>query len=53
MRLKLQLLDQSGRKNRDPESFGLVSFESVPDLKLAFLARYEGFSVQEVPFKPA
>ena len=37
MRLKLELVDSSGRKNRDPEEFRIdVIPNRVPDLKLAF-----------------
>ncbi|WP_010582887.1 hypothetical protein [Schlesneria paludicola] len=37
MRLKLELIDSSGRKNRDPEEFRIdVVPNRMPDLKLAF-----------------
>ena len=37
MRLKLELVDEAGRKNRDPEEFRIdVVPNRVPDLKLAF-----------------
>lgn len=53
MRLKLHLVDQSGRKNRDPEEFRIdVIPNRVPDLKLAFPGKDMKVSpLQEVPFE--
>lgn len=40
LRLKLELVDEAGRKNRDPEEFRIdVVPNRVPDLKLAFPAK--------------